>query len=152
MHYQNIFSAEKSLFSYKEKITPGIPSNYQLHFHLIVKTVWFFNAQLWLLVIIWRFGFQNTRVFLLKLVNESKVRYPRQSDTTCWIVTSWEDISVIGRELNHLLKIKEILFIKRDNPSVKYRQILAGAVFILVFICLSRIIFVLTVGLWLLFL
>ena len=44
----------------------------------------------------------------------------------CDHTVAWEDFSIIGRESNHyLLKTKESLFIKRDNPSLnrnKYSQ------------------------------
>ena len=61
-----------------------------------------------------------------KRVKSSLSTSVRDHMLDCDHIVAWEDFSIIDRESNHyLLKTKESLFLKRDNPSLnrsKYSQ------------------------------
>ena len=100
----------------------------------------------------WRFGFQNTRVCLLEQVNESKVRYSRQSETTCYIMTiqcpGKISLSLVESRTTTYWKQKKAFLLNEATPHQiginTYRSCFH-------FSHPSRIVFVLILGLWSLF-
>ena len=54
-----------------------------------------------------------------KIVKDTLSTSVRDHILECDHIVTWDDLKVLGRESNHwLLEINEILFIKRDKPSL----------------------------------
>ena len=64
-------------------------------------------------------GSRNTKECQLEHLKETLSTSVRHHMFDCNHLVAWDDFKGLGRECNHwLLEIKEILFIRRDRPSL----------------------------------